>query len=137
MEEKYFYEVSVKFTVLDVKGNEKPVTEKYLVVATTFSDAESRLIDKGDVIRIRRTNIYHNLFLDTSEPGFVYIVTLKVIAEDENTGKDITRKYNIAVETFEMEDAKIVAKSCAISELNNIKFRDVESIKRTDIVRII
>lgn len=137
MEEKYFYEVAVKFTVLDVKGNEKPVTEKYLVVSTTFSDAESRLIDKGDVIRIRRTNIYHNLYLDTSEQGFVYIVTLKVIAEDEKTGKDITRKYNIAVETFEMEDAKIVAKSCAISELNNIKLREVESIKRTDILRII
>ena len=56
-----YYELAIKVTIQDKKGNDKEVKEKYITDCELFAEAEQKGLEltnsEGDVCEIRRSNV--------------------------------------------------------------------------------
>lgn len=98
--ESHYYEVSVKLDKVQENGLIKKVTEKYIVDALSFTEAEARIVQEMqiyrvpefDVTAIKRTNIAEVV----ENPGADGWFKAKVdyITLDERTGQEkLTSRY--------------------------------------------
>ena len=89
-----FFEVTVKYSKMGDNGQEKKVTETYLIDAVNFSEAETRIHQElvtmvsGEfkVMKIQRTNLSEIIPSDSGDRWYKVKVTF--ITFDESTGKE-------------------------------------------------
>lgn len=89
-----FFEVTVKYSKMGDNGQEKRVTETYLIDAVNFSDAETRIhmelvqMVSGEfkVVKIQRTNLSEIIPSNSGDRWYRAKVTF--ITFDESTGKE-------------------------------------------------
>jgi hypothetical protein len=89
-----FFEVTVKYSKMGENGQEKRVTETYLIDAVNFSEAETRIyleLEKmvsGEfkVMKIQRTNLSEIIPSDMGDRW--YRVKVTFITFDESSGKE-------------------------------------------------
>ena len=107
---KQYFECKIKYNIILEDGKGKLVTEKYLVYAMSFTEAESNITKEmtpyiyGEFIidDISRAN-YSELFLDEGEK--YYDAKLAFITLDEKSGKENKSTVNILVQANDMRDA--------------------------------
>lgn len=96
-----FYEVSSRRVVIDKKGNDKNITEQYVVEgAELFGEAETALLleflSENDVVAIKRSNIASFLNGRTSDDDSIYIATVEVVNVADD-GKEFTTRETVGL----------------------------------------
>lgn len=108
-----FYEVASRRVVIDKKGNDKSVTENFVVSnAALFSEAETAVYLKfsmeNDVVAVRRSSITD--VINEADCGEdIYLATLEEVVVDE-MGKERKNSTMVAVYANSVEEANLVAK---------------------------
>ena len=108
-----FFECKIKYNKVLEDGKEKLVTEKYLVSAMSFTEAEANFIKEitpyisGEffIDDISRAD-YSELFLSEDESADKYYdAKLAFITLDEKSGKEKKTNVNMLVRASDMRDA--------------------------------
>lgn len=108
-----FFECKIKYNKVLEDGKEKMVTEKYLVSAMSFTEAEANFIKEitpyisGEffIDDISRAD-YSELFLSEDESADKYYdAKLAFITLDEKSGKEKKTNVNMLVQASDMRDA--------------------------------
>lgn len=107
---KQYFECKIKYNIILEDGKGKLVTEKYLVDAMSFTEAEANITKEmtpyisGEFIidDISRAN-YSELFLVEGEK--YYDAKLAFITLDEKSGKENKSTVNMLVQANDMRDA--------------------------------
>ena len=108
-----FFECKIKYNKVLEDGKEKLVTEKYLVSAMSFTEAEANFIKEitpyisGEffIDDISRAD-YSELFLSEDESADKYYdAKLAFITLDEKSGKEKKTNVNMLVQAADMRDA--------------------------------
>lgn len=108
-----FFECKVKYNKVLEDGKEKMVTEKYLVSAMSFTEAEANFIKEitpyisGEffIDDISRAD-YSELFLSDDESADKYYdAKLAFITLDEKSGNEKKTNVNMLVQASDMRDA--------------------------------
>ena len=108
-----WFEVAVRFDKMQENGSVKKTTERYLVDALTFSNAEERTIEKvtpfisGEfsVSVARKTKIAEIFFDESDYADKWYLVKVNFISFDEKGGKEKKTMTQILVQAGDFENA--------------------------------
>lgn len=134
-----FYEIGVKNTILDKNGNDKEVTNKYIVKnQELFAEAEQKgleqPLDNPDVVAIKRSKIreFANEPTDAADEA-IYIATIVDTIIKEN-GDEKKMKYEVALYAVSVTDANKVVQSYMAQGLADM---ECEGIKKTSFIEVI
>ena len=134
-----FYEIGVKNTILDKNGNEKEVTNKYIVKnQELFAEAEQKGLElpltNSDVIAIKRSKIreFANEPTDAADEA-IYIATIVDTITKDN-GDEKKMKYEVALYAVSVTDANKVVQSYMAQGFADM---ECEGIKKTSFIEVI
>lgn len=134
-----FYEIGVKNTILDKNGNEKEVTNKYIVEnQELFAEAEQKGLElpltNSDVVAIKRSKIreFANEPTDAADEA-IYIATIVDTIIKDN-GDEKKMKYEVALYAVSVTDANKVVQSYMAQGLADM---ECEGIKKTSFIEVI
>lgn len=111
------FECKVKYEKIDeATGKQKTVTEKYLIDAVSFTEAEARIYTEMElmisgefiIVAITRAN-YTDIFND-DKGGIYYRAKVSFITIDENSGREKKTTNSILVVADNVADADIKLK---------------------------
>lgn len=110
----YYFEVSVKYDKVHETGLIKKVTEKYLVEALSFTEAETRASQEMqqyvhgeyDICAIRRLQIAD--IFESEDADRWYKSKLQYITLDEKTGREKRTPAIVYVKAKDFDDARNV-----------------------------
>lgn len=108
-----WFEVKVKYSMIDENGAEKKVSEPYLVDALSFTEAESRITkemepylnDEFQIVSMRRANYTDLLEDENGDKWFKCKVVFVVMNED--TGKPKKTSNFVLVQAKDTEGALV------------------------------
>lgn len=134
-------ETSVKYDKVMEDGMTKSVTEKYLVGAFSFSEAEAKIIEEmkayisGDfaVSAVRQCHYKEVLTVAGEEGDLWYKVKMSFITIDEKTGKEKRQSVNYLVQAKTVRHALDVVE--ALMRQTMIDY-DVEAVSLTKIIDV-
>ena len=109
-----YYEVSVKFDKTHETGLIKKVTEKYLVEAVSFTEAEARMsayiapyaCGEYDICAIRRLQVAELFESKDTAADRWYKTKLAYITIDERTAKEKRTMQDVMVKATNFDDAR-------------------------------
>ena len=134
-----FYEIGVKNTILDKNGNDKEVTNKYIVEnQELFAEAEQKGLEQPlsnpDVVAIKRSKIreFANEPTGAADEA-IYIATIVDTIVKEN-GDEKKMKYEVALYAVSVTDANKVVQSYMAQGLADM---ECEGIKKTSFIEVI
>ena len=134
-----YYEISIKNTILDKKGNEKEVINKYIVEnQELFAEAEQKGLEQplsnSDVVAIKRSKIREFANEPTNaENEAIYIANIVDTFVKEN-GDEKKLKYEVALYAVSVTDANKVVQSYMAQGLADM---ECEGIKKTSFIEVI
>ena len=110
-----FYECKVRYEKTTENGEQKKVTETYVVDALSFTEAEGRIIEEMkpyvgdkemDVTAIKIAQYKDVLFSDADKDDKFYKVSCNFITLDENNGKEKKTAVGYLVQAATVEGAR-------------------------------
>ena len=134
-----YYEATVKRTIVDQKGNDKEVSEKYICNGCDlFSEAEMRVYglfnNECDVTAVKRSAIREFANTPTRNDGeAIYIATIvdTFVKED---GSESKTKYKVALYALSVIDANKKVQEYMAQGLDDM---ECEKIEKTQFVEVI
>lgn len=134
-----FYEVTSKRTVMDLKGNDKLIAEKYLIENIEFfAEAEQKMLEyfnnENEVPAIKQHKLKEFVNKRTTETQTIFFATLESIFVDELTGEDKATKYVVGLFAENIDDAYVITNKYMSQGLENLV---LVGIKKTKIVELI
>lgn len=133
-----YYEVTSRRVTIDKKGNDKSVTENFLVTnAALFSEAETaiylKFVMENDVVAIKRSNISD--VVNVEEDGdYIYLATIEETHIDDNM-KETILNVIVALYADSIEDATVRAKEYMSHGLNDSTLVGVKKSKFVEVVK--
>ena len=109
-----YYEVSIKFNMVQETGSVKKVTLKYLVVAVSFADAEKKASEfikpyvssEYDVCAIKRTKVAEIFLSKNDAADRYYSAKVVFITLDERTALEKRTVQQVMVKATDFDDAR-------------------------------
>lgn len=134
-----FYEVTSKRTVMDLKGNDKLIAEKYLIENIEFfAEAEQKMLEffnnENEVPAIKQSKLKEFVNKRTTETQTIFFATLESIFVDELTGEDKATKYVVGLFAENIDDAYVITNKYMSQGLENLV---LVGIKKTKFVELI
>lgn len=134
-----FYEVTSKRTIMDAKGNDKLIAEKYLVENIEFfAEAEQKILtyfnNENEVTAIKQSKLKEFVNKRTTETQTIFFATLESIFVDELTGEDKATKYVVGLFAENIDDAYVITNKYMSQGLEDLV---LVGIKKTKIVELI
>lgn len=134
-----FYEVTSKRTVMDLKGNDKLIAEKYLIENIEFfAEAEQKILEyfnnENEVPAIKQSKLKEFVNKRTTETQTIFFATLESIFVDELTGEDKATKYVVGIFAENIDDAYVITNKYMSQGLEDLV---LVGIKKTKIVELI
>lgn len=135
-----YIETKIRFEKMTENGTVKKVTEKYLVDAFSFTEAEARIIEEqtpyisGDftVSAVKKSNIAE-IFNTNGEFDYWYKCKLNFISIDEKTGSEKKSASYILVNAPDFDDALTYLKEGMKGTMADY---EIASIVETDIMGV-
>lgn len=134
-----FYEVVSKRTIVDKKGNDKEISEKFMFEnLELFGEAENKMLEfynnENDVTAIKQSKLMEFVNSRSDDKQAIYLATLESVFIDEETGAEKTTKYLVGVFAMALEDATII-----LNEYMQQGMQDfvLVSVKKTKIVDLL
>ena len=106
-----YYEVTSKRVVIDPKGNDKEISERFIVDnCELFGEAEMKTLQEyngeNDVVAIKQSKIREFVNEKNEEQDeHIYLATIVIIFVDENTGAEKETKYVVGLWATSTENA--------------------------------
>lgn len=105
------YEGTIQFTTVDKNGNDKIVSEKYILDnVDTFTEVEDKLVSEFssltgmDVTAIRRSQLKEIVNVRETADESIYLATLQDVFLDEDGNEKYT-EYKVVLFASSMDDA--------------------------------
>lgn len=135
-----YFEVGIRYDKTMENGSIKKVTENYLLEAISFTEAESRAIEKlkaytsGElsVISEKITNISEVVTTDNATADKFYRVKHNLITLDEKNGKEKKQAQYIIIQAASVDDARDRYKQHIKSWLIDVVLEAVSETKYMD-----
>ena len=133
-----FYEAVSRRIIKDKNGNDKRVSEKYIVNHCELcAEVEQKMLEEyngeNDVTLIKESNLMEFVNERTDDEQFVFLSKLEntFVGED---GEEKVTTYSVALFANDMEEAHNIMKNYSKQGLDDLK---IVSIKKTKIVDLI
>ena len=134
-----FYEISIKHTIVDKNGNDKEVTDKYIVEnQELFAEAEQKGLElpltDPDVVAVKRSNLREIVNTPTdAEDEAIYIATIVDTFISDN-GDEKKTKYPVALYAVSIPNANKIVQEYMAQGLADL---ECEGIKKSSFVEVI
>ena len=134
-----FYEISIKHTIVDKNGNDKEVTDKYIVEnQELFAEAEQKGLElpltAPDVVAVKRSNLREIVNTPTgAEDEAIYIATIVDTFISDN-GDEKKTKYPVALYAVSIPNANKIVQEYMAQGLADL---ECEGIKKSSFVEVI
>lgn len=134
-----FYEVTSKRTVMDAKGNDKLIAEKFLIDNIVFfAEAEQKMLEyfnnENEVPAIKQSKLKEFVNKRTTEAQNIFFATLESIFVDELTGEDKATKNVVGLFAESIDEAYIIVNEFMKQGLEDLV---LVGIKKTKFVELI
>ena len=133
-----FYEAVSRRTIKDQNGNDKRVSEKFIVNNCELcAEVEQKMLEEyngeNDVTLVKESNLMEFVNERTDDEQFVFLSKLEntFVGED---GEEKVTTYSVALFAKDMEEAHDIMKNYSKQGLDDLK---IVSIKKTKIVDLI
>lgn len=134
-----YFEIKVKHVIQDKKGNDKEITDKYIVEnMELFAEAEQKGLElplqDPDVIAIKISDIREFANNPSNQDGeAIYIATI-VDTRTNDDGSEKKLKYKIALYALSTTNANKIVNDFMAQGLNEM---ECEEIKKTSFIEVI
>ena len=134
-----FYEVTSKRTVIDLKGRDKEIAEKYLFENIEFfAEAEQRAYEmfnnENNVIAIKQCKIMEFVNKRTDEEQSIYYATIESTFIDENTGEEKATKYVVGLFAKSIDEANRITNEYMAQGLADLVLVGIKKTKIVDLL---
>ena len=134
-----YYELAIKHIIIDRKGNDKEVTDKYIVEnCELFAEAEQKGLElpltASDVTTIKRSAIKEFVNTPTNDAAeAIYIATIvDTFVNDDGDEKKL--KYKVALYALSVTNANKITQEYMAQGLCDM---ECEEIKKTSFIEVI
>lgn len=108
---KNYFETTIKVERAQFNGVMKKVSEKYVVEAYSFSEAENRILEETtpfssgelEVAAIKKANFSEVSFSDSESDNYWFKIKVAFITLDEKSGKEKKTKFNMLVQASDAD----------------------------------
>ena len=133
-----FFEVTSRRNVIDYKGNDKTITEKYLVEnCKSCSEAEYKVTEylngENDVIAVKQVNIKEFVNESTNDDDSIFIAVIESETVDEN-GEIAASKHTVGLYDTTLEKATTRLIEYMKQGLDDMK---IISLKKTKLLGVL
>lgn len=133
------YEVTSKRTVIDLKGRDKEIAEKYLFENIEFfAEAEQRAYEmfnnENNVIAIKQCKIMEFVNKRTDEEQSIYYATIESTFIDETTGEEKATKYVVGLFAKSIDEANKIANQYMEQGLADLTLVGIRKTKIVDLI---
>lgn len=133
------YEVTSKRTIVDLKGNDREISEKFLFDKLEFfAEAEQKMYqhfnNENNVIAIKQCKIMEFVNKRTDDEQSIYYATIESLFIDETTGEEKATKYVVGLFAKSVDEANTIVNNYMKQGLSDLT---LVGIKRTKIVDLI
>ena len=134
-----FYEVTSKRTIVDLKGNDKEISEKYLFENLEFfAEAEQKMYEhlnnENDVTAIKQCKIMEFVNQRSDNEQSIYYATIESIFVDENTGEEKATKYVVGLFAKSIDEANRIANEYMRQGLADLVLVGIKKTKIVDLL---
>lgn len=134
-----FYEISSRRVVIDRKGNDKSLTEHFIVDGVElFAEAEQKGLElyngENDIVAIKRSNIYEIVNKRKDDDERIYLASIESLFVDEE-GNESTTKYVVALFATTLQSATTIALDYMKQGLEDMALVGIKKSKFEDIIK--
>jgi hypothetical protein len=133
------YEISSRSTVIDKRGNDKSLTEHFLVdKIELFAEAEQKGLElyngENDIVAIKRSNIYEIVNKRKDDDERIYLASIESLFVDDE-GNESTTKYVVALFAKNAQSATAIALDYMKQGLEDMELVGIKKSKFEDIIK--
>jgi hypothetical protein len=133
------YEISSRRTVIDKRGNDKSLTEHFLVdKIELFAEAEQKGLElyngENDIVAIKRSNIYEIVNKRKDDDERIYLASIESLFVDDD-GNESTTKYVVALFAKNAQSATAIALDYMKQGLEDMELVGIKKSKFEDIIK--
>lgn len=133
------YEISSRRTVIDKRGNDKSLTEHFLVdKIDLFAEAEQKGLElyngENDIVAIKRSNIYEIVNKRKDDDERIYLASIESLFVDGD-GNESTTKYVVALFAKTLQSATTIALDYMKQGLEDMTLVGIKKSKFEDIIK--
>lgn len=133
------YEISSRRTVIDKRGNDKSLTEHFLVdKIELFAEAEQKGLElyngENDIVAIKRSNIYEIVNKRKDDDERIYLASIESLFVDDE-GNESTTKYVVALFAKNAQSATTIALDYMKQGLEDMELVGIKKSKFEDIIK--
>ena len=133
------YEISSRRTVIDKRGNDKSLTEHFLVdKIELFAEAEQKGLElyngENDIVAIKRSNIYEIVNKRKDDDERIYLASIESLFVDDE-GNESTTKYVVALFAKNAQSATAIALDYMKQGLEDMELVGIKKSKFEDIIK--
>ena len=133
------YEISSRRTVIDKRGNDKSLTEHFLVdKIELFAEAEQKGLElyngENDIVAIKRSNICEIVNKRKDDDERIYLASIESLFVDDE-GNESTTKYVVALFAKNAQSATTIALDYMKQGLEDMELIGIKKSKFEDIIK--
>lgn len=133
------YEISSRRTVIDKRGNDKSLTEHFLVdKIELFAEAEQKGLElyngENDIVAIKRSNIHEIVNKRKDNDERIYLASIESLFVDDE-GNESTTKYVVALFAKTLQSATTIALDYMKQGLDDMTLVGIKKSKFEDIIK--
>jgi hypothetical protein len=134
-----FYEVTSKRTIVDLKGNDREISEKFLFDKLEFfAEAEQKMYqhfnNENNVVAIKQCKIMEFVNSRADIEQFIYYATIESTFVDENTGEEKATKYVVGLFAKSIDEANKIANQYMEQGLADLTLVGIRKTKIVDLL---
>ena len=134
-----FYEVTSKRFIVDAKGNDKEIAEKYLFENLEFfAEAEQKMYEhlnnENTVIAIKQCKIKEFVNGRSDDEESIYYATIESIFINENSGEEKATKYVVGLFAKSIDEANGIANEYIAQSLADLVLIGIKKTKIVDLI---
>lgn len=133
------YEISSRRTVIDKRGNDKSLTEHFLVdKIELFAEAEQKGLElyngENDIVAIKRSNICEIVNKRKDDDERIYLASIESQFVDDE-GNESSTKYVVALFAKNAQSATTIALDYMKQGLEDMELVGIKKSKFEDIIK--
>lgn len=134
-----FYEVTSKRTIVDLKGNDREISEKFLFENLEFfAEAEQKMYlhfnNENTVVAIKQSKLMEFVNNRADDEQSIYYATIESIFVDENTGEEKATKYVVGLFAKSIDEANRIANQYMSQGLADLVLVGIKKTKIVDLL---
>ena len=134
-----FYKVTSKRTIVDLKGNDKEISEIFLFENLEFfAEAEQKMYlhfnNENTVVAIKQSKLMEFVNNRADDEQSIYYATIESIFVDENTGEEKATKYVVGLFAKSIDEANRIANQYMSQGLADLVLVGIKKTKIVDLL---